>query len=452
MSALIASVIFIFGTILYRSEKRLLIHQASASQEDAITSLANVTTESLLSQDDLILLNYTYNLPKLHPEIEFAYVSDGRILLSHTDKNLVRVPASSLVPPGPGIKLLTKAVETKNRENITVTLGFSAEKINAYIKNVLHASLVKIARAAALAALLGLAAAFWLSASLAKPIKNLVAAAREISGGNLNFQIKQQSRDELGFLAEEFNRMANRLRELDEMKKDFVSAVTHELKSPLSALESYLDLMQHDLKTSKLPPMTKLMQDISYMKQNTSRLFNFVSDLLTAAKIEKGKFEIKKHPVKVEVLASEVILLLAEKAKQFGVKLSMPALGALPRLADADAERVRQVLINLLTNAIKYTPDGGDVSVSISNPGPETNQIVVCVKDSGIGIPKDSLQKIFEKFEQVKNARTLSHGPKGTGLGLYIAKSIVEAHGGKIWAESSPGKGSSFYFTLPAAA
>jgi signal transduction histidine kinase len=306
---------------------------------------------------------------------------------------------------------------------------------------------VRILAIAGLMIAVGLLASVALGASLARPIQALGRAAAELGGGNLKTRISVDRQDELGLLAREFNEAARKLQELDTMKKDFVSSVTHELKSPLAAIESYLSLMLYESKDPR--SVERWVRDIGTIRTHAARLSRFVTDLLDVAKIERGQFTVSRRPVAVEDLARDVVQFYGPLAKEAGVEVRLDLPSPPCPAAHADPERLRQVLVNLLSNALKFTPAGGRVTLGLRA---EEGGLVGWVDDTGPGIPREALERIFEKFEQVRESRALARGPKGTGLGLAICRAIVEAHGGRIRAESEPGRGSRFVFTLPKAA
>jgi signal transduction histidine kinase len=235
----------------------------------------------------------------------------------------------------------------------------------------------------------------------------------------------------------------DRLKELDQLKSDFVSNVSHELRTPLTAIKGAVDLLLREVPG----PLTENQTHyLTRVRSNTQHLAGLINDLLDLAKIEEGKVELKGVRVSVGGLVHEVMgtmkPLAAEKPVLLEVQVPEPSV-----LVWADRDKVTQVLMNLIGNAIKFTPPQGRVMVSASRDGTEWAQ--VSVSDNGPGISAEERQKIFHKFYQVSEGG--GPKPKGTGLGLAISKALVELHGGKIWVESEPGRGSTFYFTLPLA-
>ncbi|MGB7952222.1 MAG: ABC transporter substrate binding protein [Candidatus Binatia bacterium] len=233
-----------------------------------------------------------------------------------------------------------------------------------------------------------------------------------------------------------------RLKELDRMKSDFVSHVSHELRTPLTAIKGAVDLVLREV----AGPLTeKQIYYLSRVRSNTQHLAGLINELLDLSKIESGRIEVKSRRVSLRGLVHEVVEALrpvaAEKVIAIEATLCEPSIWVW-----ADREKINQVLMNLIGNAIKFTPVQGRVTVSASRNGGEDVQ--VSVSDTGPGVRPEEKEKVFDKFYQI--AEDGGAKPKGTGLGLAIAKALVELHGGKIWVESEPGRGSTFSFTLPA--
>jgi len=480
IDGLLLLAVLTFGVMIYNSEARILQRQILDSREDVLQSLSKVTAESILSSDDALLISYTADLKRMIHELETAYVTDGRVILAHTDKNLAprplplsfsgqRIQASSdkllvrsrlKAASGKGISFSRKKVRVNGR-TYEVVVGYSDFRVSAEIQAALDAVLVRIVRAGLSVLFAGTLLALWISSRMTKPIKRLAKAFAVTGGGDLDYKLTDTGRrDEIGTLYREFNGMVDRLKELDQLKKDFVSSVTHELKSPIGAIESYLDLMAYEVSRSAKDPgswpakLPRFLENIAFIKQNSDRLLRFIADLLDAARIEKGKFEISKKRTRVEPLIDDIVKLFLQRAKASGIELRAELPKELPQVS-LDSERICQVLTNLVSNALKFTPRGGKITVAASavvNPAaaaPHSGRFLrISVEDTGIGIPQPELAKLFAKFYQVPGVRKNAAGPKGTGLGLYIVKSIVEAHGGRTFAESS-GKGSRFIFELP---
>jgi two-component system phosphate regulon sensor histidine kinase PhoR len=230
-----------------------------------------------------------------------------------------------------------------------------------------------------------------------------------------------------------------RLKELEKVRQDFVANVSHELRTPLTTIKGYAETLLEGALQEEVAP-----QFIQIIKRHTDRLAKIVEDLLTLSKIETREFQLKLEPIFVSALIDGTIDFVRDSAgkKKISVHINdiSPSLSVL-----ADYDYLERVLINLLDNAIKYGREGGEIIVSAAKTDREELQF--SVRDNGIGIPKEDLPRIFERFYRVDKGRSQELG--GTGLGLSIVKHIIQVHGGKVWVESQLEKGSTFYFTLP---
>lgn len=235
-----------------------------------------------------------------------------------------------------------------------------------------------------------------------------------------------------------------RLKEIDRLKDDFVSIASHELRTPMTAIRSYvwMALNKPDVQLSD-----KMKKYLSRTLLSTERLINLVNDMLNVSRIEAGLIEIFPKPLDILALANDVFEEVRPKAGEKSLKLNI-AMGKIPALF-ADENKVHQVLLNLVGNAIKFTPERGQIKVSVKT----VDQMAeVSVSDTGGGIAKADLERLFKKFSRLDSSYVSIGTSGGTGLGLYISKSLVELMGGKIWAESQGlGKGSTFTFSLPLA-
>ncbi|HEY3368063.1 MAG TPA: response regulator [Symbiobacteriaceae bacterium] len=228
--------------------------------------------------------------------------------------------------------------------------------------------------------------------------------------------------------------------EVDRMKSEFIATVSHELRTPMTSIKGSLGLVLGGI-AGPLPDEAKELLAIA--QNNTDRLIRLINDILDISRIEAGKMEIRKQPLNIPDAVTRAVRELEGFANQREIAVRTDLPDILPR-AMADSDRLQQVLVNLLSNAIKFSESKTEVEVTA---GLEAGELRIRVLDHGPGIPKEHLDQIFEKFHRVDNASTRKTG--GTGLGLAICKAIVEEHGGRIWAESEVGKGSTFTFTLP---
>jgi len=236
-------------------------------------------------------------------------------------------------------------------------------------------------------------------------------------------------------------RYERRLRDLDKMKSDFVSNVSHELRTPLTAVKGSVDNMLDGI-TGTLNE--KQIRYLTRIKSNTDRLSRLINDLLDLSRIEAGKIDIKPTVLSPENLARDVVESLRSMVVDKLIDLEVIC-HERDVTTWADRDKVTQVLMNLIGNAVKFTPSHGNVTIAIERDG--DGWVQVSVADTGPGIPRPELERIFDKFYQVSQVD--KRKSRGTGLGLAISKALVQMHGGKIWVESELGKGSTFSFTLP---
>lgn len=243
-----------------------------------------------------------------------------------------------------------------------------------------------------------------------------------------------------------------RERELDRMKSEFVSVVSHELRTPLTSILGYTELLQ-----AREFPMHERRELVDTVWRQATHLSNLVEDLLNVSRIDAGRITLTRWVLSLGQLVKELTAQLNKALDQSRHRLLLDVSDRLPPVY-ADRDRLRQILGNLLSNAIKYSPEGGEIVLhadvlrtppASAPPLPQEPAMLITVHDPGIGIPADELSRIFERFYRVDNSNTRRIG--GSGLGLAITQALVELHGGRIWVESTPGEGSTFYLTLPLA-
>ncbi len=290
--------------------------------------------------------------------------------------------------------------------------------------------------AGVVAAGLALIVARWLARGMTQPLRDMARAARQMERGDYRQRVVTASRDEVGQLAVAFNRMSSELESLEQVRRDLMANVSHELKTPISALRAHLENLLDGVERPE--PRT-----LQVMLAQSERLGRLVDQLLELSRLESGEIPLHREPVRLRPLVARVLSEIDVTRQRHDVELAQEVPEDLPPVF-ADAERVHQVLFNLLDNAVRFTPAGGRISVSASG---HNGSVDVAVRDTGPGIAPEHLPRVFERFYRVDTSRSRDEG--GTGIGLAIARSVVEAHGGRIWAESEPGKGSTFTFELP---
>lgn len=287
------------------------------------------------------------------------------------------------------------------------------------------------------ASLVALVVSFVLSRSVIAPVRVMMNASRRISEGHYDERVQSQGTDELSQLAASFNQMAGQLEQIESMRRRLIGDVAHELRTPLTAIKGSAE----GLMDGVLPAAEETYRQIHAEAERLNRLVN---DLQELSRVESNATQLDIRPVDAARLIQTVIKRMQfqfdEKRVIFNPNLPHP-----PIILLADEDRALQILTNLLGNALQHTSADGTVTLSIEK---DKNMARISVRDSGLGIPPEHLARIFDRFYRVDKSRSRVHG--GSGIGLTIARHLVEAQGGKIWAESEgENQGSQFVFTLP---
>lgn len=293
-------------------------------------------------------------------------------------------------------------------------------------------------------ALIAICVSYWIahhfSAQFTGPLSKLVERMKAAQAGDLDSPVPTEGPKEIAILGNCFANLASQLKKNIEVRDDFVAIVSHDLKNPLTISSLNLTLLEKNVGALEDEAKIKLMPQISAVRRNQARMIEMINTVLNMTAIRSGNFTLLRERHNVNSLLAELMenfrLPMGEKKITF--KKELPESDVFAML---DRGRILQVLSNLLANALKFTPEGGEIIVQLLM---HEKEIQFGVKDSGPGIPSKDLTLIFERFHQLRQS-----GDFSSGLGLYIAKEIVIAHGGKIWAESEVGLGSRFFFTIP---
>ncbi len=288
-----------------------------------------------------------------------------------------------------------------------------------------------------------------LIASMRRPLEELVDAAGKLAGGDRSARVAVGGLSETATLGTAFNEMADELEleasqrdRLDRLKDEFVLTASHELRSPLTSVQGFAELLM--LERDSLTP--KQVETVEIILDNCRHLVRLLNDLLDLARSDAGRLGITPVPTELGPLVEDTVRTMRAQTDGSGQILTQSIEPEMP-LVNVEADRIRQILVNLLTNAHEYSPEGASIEVIVRVAGAD---VEVAVTDDGPGIPESQLEHIFERF--VRGDAGLTQRVGGTGLGLAICKSLVELHGGTIAAESTPGVGSTFSFRLPLAA
>ncbi|MDD5656587.1 MAG: HAMP domain-containing sensor histidine kinase [Elusimicrobia bacterium] len=406
-------------------------------------SVRRVALDAMLQKDDLQLVSYVNFLKAQYPALSYARIT----WLSGGRSRGVSLGESS--PAGAvSERSLEVADPSDPARRVGIRLGISDTVIERSIRENQRRLKRIIIQIWLGTSILWFLVAYYLAWSITAPIESLGRVAADIGAGRLGRRLEWRSQDEIGHLVGVFNHMSERLAELDEAKRNFISSVTHEFRSPLGAIESFIGLIQAQ---AGGPQCREHREYLCRVEANVQRLSRFVNDLLDVAQIEKGRMECVLQPVRLRETAADVCKFFEAKSRAQGLALSN-------RITDtplvlADAGRVRQVLVNLIANAFKFTPRGGTVELACEQYREAAQRwLEVSVSDSGRGMEPRDLSRLFQAFSQGRNVAEGVHGAgKGTGLGLYICKSIMDQHGGRIRVQSEPGRGTRVSFTLKVA-
>ncbi len=271
---------------------------------------------------------------------------------------------------------------------------------------------------------------------LTTPLQELTAAAERIAGGDLEQPVQVKSKDELGRLGEAFNRMTEGLNKSEELRRRMIADISHELRTPLTVIRGGLEALRDGVYQPTEGKLAELDGEVLLLDR-------LVEDLHELALAEAGELRLERGPTDLIKLVDRLSSRLRPPLAERGIGLVVELPQTLPKLS-LDADRIEQVLHNLLGNAERYTPKGGRITLSVMDG---EDEVLVSVADTGRGIPQEDLPYIFERFYRGERSRSRRGG--GAGLGLAIVKQLVELHGGRIWAESEPGQGTRFMFTLP---
>jgi signal transduction histidine kinase len=273
---------------------------------------------------------------------------------------------------------------------------------------------------------------------VARPLHQLRTATQAVAAREFSKPLVVSGPSEIRDLTGAFNRMAARLGEIDRLKDEFFTGISHDLRTPLAAIRWSADLLH----SGSLGPLTPKQKRLAETIQSSSRrLLTLAGQIVELGRLRAGRLHLEIRPTNLRDVIGQAIDEVRPLAERGQLRLDVEVPDDLPPTA-ADPERLHQIVVNLLANAVRFTPGGGRVSIGATA---DDGEVAVRVSDTGVGIPADLLAKIFDPYEQAH------HGRGGSGVGLTMVRGLVEAHGGRVWAESEEGRGSCFTFTLPVA-
>ena len=293
------------------------------------------------------------------------------------------------------------------------------------IENVLS----ELKRAATYGIVFGIALILVVAGHIIKPIRKLTEATKKVASGDFDVNVKIKRSDEIGDLADNFNVMVKELNSIEYLRKDFISNVSHELKTPIASIQGFTKLLAQDNLSKE-----EKQEYIDIILEETARLSNLSSNMIKLSKVENQEIITNKKKYRLDEQLRKAIIMLEEKINQKNIKITLKS-EEITIVEDADL--IMEIWINLLNNAVKYTDENGKIEIDVTE---EDEFVKVEIKDNGIGIPKDKQERVFEKFYQAEK----SHSYDGSGLGLAIVKRIVDLTEGKIELQSEVGKGTKF--------
>jgi signal transduction histidine kinase len=449
-------VFFTLGAVFilfYGGARLVLKHQAEADQKQYLDSFALAAREAVLQREDVAVLIFMRLASK---NADIVYTA----FFNPVTGDRVAQPLSSLPDANTAIKNLGPDSDRETFDSYDhtallarfekinagsspggwVQIGYSTQAQEKEIREQLHRWVGLSLLTAGVTLVLGWLVAWVVSRHLVDPLKKISEGTRLVRQGKLDSLVQVNRGDEIGDLARDFNGMVLQLKELDEMKRDFVSGVTHDLGTPLHAIRSAANFLQ-DGKGGALTD--KQGEYLLMISNNTTHLIGFINNLLTVARIEAAKVEPYLEAVDVMTHLNDLVTLYQSQAKAKGLTLTLARKAPYVSLI-SDVTMFRQIAQNLLSNAIKFT-ESGSIEATVTE---ENGDFILEVRDTGIGIDFHHHALIFDKFFRVKQPKEIK-AREGSGLGLSIVKGLVAALGGTVKVESSLGLGALFIVSLP---
>ena len=421
----------------------LFWNEVRKSQQRQMTDFALQARESYFGHEDVGNCNFIRQVAKDETVAFVSFVDAAnkpRLVLPQTFQNFNFTPGEKYLKDGRTLSALSQTVEAGGNKIGTVSIGYDNAKVEERVQAQM-ARWLGLGGAGGLCALLvAIVTSFFLARQLARPLKRIRAGTQEVRLGKLDKLVDVNRSDEIGDLARDFNTMVVKLKELEAMKRDFVAGVTHDFGTPLHAIKNASEMMQEGM----AGPLTDQQAEYLLMITNsTIQLTSFVNNLLTTAQIEAAKSEPFYEPLDIQALAMEVINLYRAQAQKQGLELLVLNEASSTNVV-SDVVMLRQILTNLVSNAMKYTLKGS-VTILLNQ---ETRNFVIKVKDTGVGIDPKHKDMIFDKFFRVRQPKEFP-ARQGSGLGLSIVKGLAESMGGSVSLESRLGQGTTFTIRLP---
>jgi signal transduction histidine kinase len=436
-------VVAIMGLSIYYLTSRYLDHQAKEDLE-ALADFYGIYTASIAPDkarlDALAPQIVSFFAPQAGYEVRLFSARNGALLAATRDigplpssttlaKLGLRRPSLFLAASQdqPNRIYAARAVNEADGSLLTVVeVSRDVNEIRSFL-NTLHLVLVGAGGAALLATLV---ASLLLARQMTRPLHQIESATRAIAAGDLDRRLAVASEDEIGRLAVSINQMAADLARLEAARREFITKISHDLRTPLTAIKGFVVNLQD------IAP-DEMQASLATMDEQTDRLIRLVNDLLTLSRLQQGELRLHRARIDLGDVARSAATLTSEKIQRQNVLLTLDLCDE-PSFVSGDADRLQQVVVNLLDNALKATPAGGTIEIKLRS---SDGEVILVVSDSGQGLTDEEIGRAFDPY--------FSGTGSGAGLGLTIAREIVEAHGGRIWLRSRPGGGAEAGFALP---
>jgi signal transduction histidine kinase len=428
------SVILIVLSARWLTEREFRSYLFTQNRNGIITALADYYGKTGSWNGVNVTLLIPGNQPSMHSPPGggrfFSLVdSSGQVVLAGLGDNVGDLLPQSDIQKGIPIKLNGKVVGTLVTRQPTVNVNLAETDFLDRVKRIYTFSAIGVIA-------VGLLLAFLLSRTLTRPIRELTAATHAVSAGQLKQDVPVRSHDELGELAASFNRMNAALVRSTELRRQMTADIAHELRTPVSVIMGHAEAVHDGV-------MAPSLESFEIIRDEVERLDGLIEDLRTLSRADAGELSIEFQPVSPARLLEKIQSMHKQHAANRHIAIDLQVAPGLPDIS-ADPGRMVQVLSNLVDNALLYTPEGGRILISAQLAA---GGLEMRVQDSGPGIAENELERVFERFYRSDPSRQRNAG--GSGLGLAIAKSIVEKHNGRIWAESKPGEGATIVINLP---
>ncbi|MFH1367611.1 MAG: HAMP domain-containing sensor histidine kinase [Elusimicrobiota bacterium] len=435
------------GALFYVYTKNIQYRSAMEMKREDLRKMAIVVADNMEASDFVPIMNYIKKMKSSDSSLRGITLADKNgFVVADTDSDRIgRFFSPKEVSAEQARDFLAFDMDVKStvKKNPLgkMLVRYDRETIEQDARRSLHEVAGKIVWIALTGLLIGMLSGLVIALGIAKPLVKLARESAEVGAGNLEIKLEPRGKDEVARVTKAVKEMVGKLKVIDEMKDEFVNNVSHDLRSPLGIIKTYVAVLLTKKHGELGAEQAGFIKNIA---KAADRLSNFVNNMLDTAKIKAGRFELDIAEENLYDIAHEAVNLNQQVAAEKKIELTI--IGARENSGiKCDIEAIRRVLMNLISNAVKFTPESGRILVEVKA---ENGGIRCEVRDTGPGVSEDELTLIFRRFVQSGDPARADKKKSGTGLGLSICREIIELHGGKIWAESKHGNGSAFIFIL----